>query len=146
MDSNLRDSVDSSQRHSVTGFRSNPVVHTVGQRIRQRRKKLGITRRQLADNCGMPYSTLADIENERQQSSTVLHVLARELRTTPEWLDSESGPEDLSEAKHFVLSHRERELILAFRNASDAVRRAIEGAAGIKTEPPAKTPKANRAS
>jgi phage repressor protein C with HTH and peptisase S24 domain/DNA-binding XRE family transcriptional regulator len=61
---------------------------TLGQRIRERRQVLGISRPKLAERAGIPYSTLAGIENGDQQGSTELHKLARVLQCTVDYLVS----------------------------------------------------------
>lgn len=59
---------------------------TLGERIRERRQELGISRPKLAERAGIPYSTLAGIENGDQQGSTEVHKLARVLRCSVEYL------------------------------------------------------------
>ncbi|MGL4197608.1 MAG: helix-turn-helix domain-containing protein, partial [Allorhizobium sp.] len=61
---------------------------TLGERIRERRQALGISRPKLAERTGIPYSTLAGIENGDQQGSTELHRIARVLQCTVDYLVS----------------------------------------------------------
>lgn len=97
----LRDSVAQCQRHPVTEFRSTVAMtkygnapNTVGARLRMERKEQRVSRAALSRASGIPYSTIAEIENERQKSSTQLHDLAnafpRKLRV--EWLATGDGP------------------------------------------------------
>lgn len=55
-------------------------MDTLGQRIIHRRKQLGLSARQVAEGAGVAYSTLKDIENQRQHSSTKVAELARVLK------------------------------------------------------------------
>lgn len=66
----------------------------LGDRIRIAREARSLERRDLADAIGMPYSTLADIENNRQRSTTELHKLASALKVRVEWLADGKGPRD----------------------------------------------------
>lgn len=68
---------------------------TVGDRIIAARKARDMTRGELVRATGIPYPTLAGIENGDQSSSTKLHVLAEALGVHPRWLESGKGPRDL---------------------------------------------------
>lgn len=71
---------------------------TVGARVRQIRELRGIARSELASLLGMPYSTLAEIENDRMKSSTKLHRIAEALKVRPDWLETGRGQRDAPEA------------------------------------------------
>lgn len=66
----------------------------IGDRIKQARKVRGINRTVLAQLAGMPYPTLAGIENGDQASSTKLATLSKALRVRPEWLETGKGQMD----------------------------------------------------
>lgn len=91
----LRHSVSWLQRHSVTEFRSNTNVDTIGDRIRKRRRHIGLSVRDLARASRLAPSTIYDIENGHQNSSTKLHLIASELRCSVGWLEHGQGPESL---------------------------------------------------
>lgn len=55
-------------------------MDTLGQRIIRRRNELGLSPRQVAVAAGIAYSTLKDIEHDRQRSSTKVAELARALK------------------------------------------------------------------
>ena len=132
--SSLRDSVDKDQRHSVTEFRLNGRMATVGNRIKALRAKRGMSRQQLADLAGIAYSTLAGIEDDAQKSSTKLHAIARALETSAEYLAGENPSEDRADISPApLLTPRELALLLAYRLATKDVKQAIEGAAGISS-------------
>jgi transcriptional regulator with XRE-family HTH domain len=145
----LRHSVTLRQRHPVTPFRentgmaiiqSNRVVETVGTRLRAERQIQKVTRRALSEVSGIPYSTIADIENGNQDSSTRLHDLCRAfpkpLRVA--WLADGSGAkyapretadgEELKQAYHGVWLTRAGALLAAEWEKLDVADRAeIEG-------------------
>lgn len=61
---------------------------SVGQRVRLRRKELGLTQVQLSALSGMRQSTISDLERGRNKSTIELVVLATALECSPEWLRS----------------------------------------------------------
>lgn len=91
MQDRLRKSVIPSQRHSVTVFRLNGGVDTIGQRIRRERKELGIDVPTLAKYAGLKPSTIYDLENGNQNSSTKLHLIAERLNVSAKWLETGKG-------------------------------------------------------
>ncbi len=68
----------------------------IGERIRAEREAQGIERKDLAALTGLPYPTLAGIENGDQASSTKLHAIAAALRASPKWLETGRGPKESS--------------------------------------------------
>lgn len=72
----LRYSVISCQRHSVTDFRQDSGMLT-GERIKRRRKELGMTAQDLADAAGIARTTLYDLERGDSKSTTKLHIFVR---------------------------------------------------------------------
>jgi transcriptional regulator with XRE-family HTH domain len=67
---------------------------TIGSRIKQVREERGVSRPQLAKLAGIPYPTLAGIENDDQSGSTRLHAIAKALRVNVEWLETGNGPKE----------------------------------------------------
>jgi len=63
----------------------------IGDRIKQARKLRGLNRTKLAKLIGMPYPTLAGIENGDQGGSTKLASISKALRVRPEWLETGNG-------------------------------------------------------
>lgn len=92
MGERLRYSVISSQRHSVTAFRSNVNMETIGSRIRAEREAQGISRAELARTASIATSTLSDLELGLSKSTTALHKIAKRLALRPEWLETGKGP------------------------------------------------------
>lgn len=93
-DLSLRNTVTPCQRHSVTGFRSNLRMETIGQRVRKARELREVERVDLARAIGLAYSTLADLENGKSRGTTVLHKIAAYLRVRVEWLETGKGQMD----------------------------------------------------
>lgn len=82
------------QRHSVTAFRSNVNMETIGSRIRAEREAQGVSRAELARSAGIAPSTLSDLELGLSKSTTALHKIARRLGLRPEWLETGRGSKD----------------------------------------------------
>jgi transcriptional regulator with XRE-family HTH domain len=61
---------------------------TVGERIRDRRKALGIEVEDLAKAVGLRPTTLYDLEIGRSKSTTKLHHIARELGVSVDFLET----------------------------------------------------------
>ncbi|WP_353089164.1 helix-turn-helix transcriptional regulator [Stenotrophomonas sepilia] len=88
----LRYSVGISQRHSVTEFRSNDEMETIGTRIRAEREAQGISRGELAKFAGIAPTTLSNLELGLSKSSTALHKIAARLGVHTDWLETGRGP------------------------------------------------------
>lgn len=72
---------------------------TVGERIEQARQlRDNMSRPALARLTGIPYPTLAGLENGDQKDSTKLHVIADALKVNVRWLQSGKGPRDAEPA------------------------------------------------
>lgn len=68
---------------------------TVGERIQQARKlRDNMPRPELARLTGIPYPTLAGLENGDQKDSTKLHVIADVLKVNVRWLQTGKPPRD----------------------------------------------------
>lgn len=130
---NLRYSVSARQRLPVTAFRSNWGVDTIGTRIRKKREARHMSRRALGQAVGLASSTIADLENGYQKSTTKLHKIAEALGTTIEHLE-DAAPDAPRQAPH-SLSERESALLTAFRLASPDGKRALEAAASALASP-----------
>jgi len=92
----LRHSVITSQRHSVTGIRSNGRV-TIGDRVKEWREKRKMTVEHLAQRVGLRPSTIYDLERGDSKSTKKLHVIAAVLRVNVHYLEAGKGsPEDMT--------------------------------------------------
>lgn len=87
----LQDSVGACQQDSVTGIRDHGHMSTVGERVRKEREARGITRGALSQMTGVGYSTLAELENGRMQTTTKLRVIAEALGVSLSYLETGRG-------------------------------------------------------
>jgi transcriptional regulator with XRE-family HTH domain len=124
-------------RHPVTDFRDTSGMPFIGRNIKKARDRLGLSQGDLADRSGLAPSTISDLENERQKSTTKIHRVAKALNMTVEELERGDLPKEANDQSvaRAYLSEREEELLRLFRAATPAVKRAIEGAAGKAPEP-----------
>ncbi|MXO64873.1 XRE family transcriptional regulator [Altericroceibacterium endophyticum] len=67
---------------------------TVGDRIRERLEALEMSGAELARRVGVKQPTISALISGKTRSSSYLHVIARELKTTPEYLTGESDEAD----------------------------------------------------
>jgi hypothetical protein len=80
-------------------------------RVAKRRKELGLTQAELAKRAKMPQSTISQIENGRNKSSTDLLGLATALETTPDYLvygikESKQGQETKADCDSITLRYK----------------------------------------
>ena len=61
-------------------------MSTFADRVREKRLELGLSQAALAKRTGIPQSTIAQIENGRNQSTKKIIELSEELHTTPNFL------------------------------------------------------------
>lgn len=69
-----------------SGNDQNASMDRFADRVRARRKQLGLTQVQLARKCGLSQTTIADIERGRNDGSKSLLDIARALNCDPEHL------------------------------------------------------------
>lgn len=79
------------QRHPITEFRNNQCMTTVGERIVKARGLKGWNRPKLAEETGVPYPTLAGLENGDQQTSSWIPAIAAATGVSALWLASGKG-------------------------------------------------------
>jgi phage repressor protein C with HTH and peptisase S24 domain len=70
------------------------MAETMGDRIRKLRERRGIEAADLARRVKLAYSTLKDLENNHQKSTTKLPGLIRELQTNARYLETGKGDPD----------------------------------------------------
>lgn len=68
------------------------------ERVRQRRKELGLTQKDVAKRAGVPQSTIGQIEGGRNKSTKKIIELARALAVSPEYLLYGTPPITTTEA------------------------------------------------
>lgn len=62
-----------------------------GERIKSEREAQKLERKELAAKAGIPYPTLAGIENGDQSGSTKMHAIAAALGVSASWLETGRG-------------------------------------------------------
>jgi len=90
-----------------------------------------MSRTELARLTGIPYPTLAGIENGDQDSTTRLHVIAKALGLRPEWLESGKGIKEAPEAASNHVSHAVRLDPQMIADTAWALRTAYEEAGRV---------------
>ena len=81
------------QRFPVTESRDNPPMEeTFGERVKRLRQELGLSQAQLANLSQLSPGTIGDIEQGTQQGTRKIDLLAKALRSTPEFLRYGRGP------------------------------------------------------
>lgn len=99
--------ISKSQLHPIT-VSHNYVPMNIGARIKKARKVRELSRRKLSEMTGIPYPTLAGIENGDQESSTQLHHIAKKLVVRIDWLETGKGEMDAPEAASDGVSQQMR--------------------------------------
>lgn len=96
----------------------------IGARIQERLIACGISQAELARRVKLSQSTINGLIKGEQTSTTKLHVIARELKTTPAYL---SGETDAAEADLLgeMLSDEERESLEQLRQLRPEQREAV---------------------
>lgn len=83
----------------------------VGERIGSRLREMKISQSELARRVHLDQSTISGLIKNDQRSTTKLHEIARELKTTPAYLAGETDDPDSDAPTPAVLSAAQRELI-----------------------------------
>lgn len=113
----------------------------IGTRIREKLKELGLSQTELARRAGVSQPTISDLIRGDSRSSSHLHVIARELGTTPAYLAGETADPTLGAAE-LAYSPDEREWLLLIRKLSSRERHAVRqmlialAGASLATETP----------
>lgn len=115
---------------SANGKGTIRVMESIGARIRNARKALGMTQVELAQAVGLNQSTISDIENDAKFEATTLMAISRALLKSPQFIMT--GKTEATE-----LSDIEAKMILAFRQASPPAAPAAAPSSGAPV--PAKT-------
>lgn len=77
---------------------------TLGDRIKERIAELGLSMAGVSEAMGRGESFVRDIIRQKSGSPSAanLAALANELKTTPEWLLTGKGPDDVSESAEVI--------------------------------------------
>jgi phage repressor protein C with HTH and peptisase S24 domain len=82
-------------RQSGDFFHHNCNMNTFSERVRSRRKELGLSQKDLADATGLSQTTISDIERGRNDGSREVVALAKVLRVQAQWLAYGLQPKEL---------------------------------------------------
>lgn len=82
-------------RQSGDFFHHNCDMNTFSERVRSRRKELGLSQKDLADATGLSQTTISDIERGRNDGSREVVALAKVLRAQAQWLAYGLMPKEL---------------------------------------------------
>lgn len=96
-------------------------MNTPGERIRGRRKELGLRQGEFAKMAGIAQSTLSDIErgDTNLPSAVVLMKMSEILKVTQAWIVSGKDGEVT------IPTNQEQELLTSFREMDDAKKQAL---------------------
>lgn len=97
----------------------------LGVRIAERIKALNISQSELARRAALPQTTVNSLVKGNRRSSPHLVRLARELQTTPAYLQGETDDPDSDAPTPAVLSAAQRELIEIVDHLSSADQAAL---------------------
>lgn len=97
----------------------------VGERLAELLKARGMTRDALALAVGVKQPTITRLITGGQYGSTKLHLIARELGTTPAYLSGETDDPDEDALPIATLSSDERKLLDCFGALAPAERKAL---------------------
>lgn len=90
----------------------------IGERIKERLDATRLSQAQLARRTGIHQTTINQLVNGKSQSSAHLHKIARELRTTVEYLEGITD-DPTAEFSGDYLTEEEREWVELFRSLSE---------------------------
>lgn len=77
----------------IVGYPTITNVKTLGDRIREARKKKGWTQEDLAKAAGATQSAIGNVESDARRNPRILLGVAAALGRRPQWLLNEDGPE-----------------------------------------------------
>jgi len=101
-----------------------PSIKTIGRRIREVRKKLGLNQAKLATEAEITPSAISQIEaGDRTPSTTTLRRLAAALQVSTDYL---LGSTDKSELKDILQDQTMQKFFRGFQNLSESDRQFIQ--------------------
>lgn len=96
-----------------------------GARILERLSTLGISQSELARRVGVSQPAINTLIRGKGRHSAHLHRIARELRTTPAYLEGETDDPTLEAPEEPFLSSVERELVEIMRSLAPAQQQTL---------------------
>ncbi|RSV15177.1 XRE family transcriptional regulator [Sphingomonas sp. ABOLF] len=117
----------------------------IGARIDERLRAAGLSQSELARRVKLRQSTISGLIKGEQRSTTHLHKIARELGTTPAYLEGETEDPQADAPSSPELSHEQRDLVELFAGIGAKERGALTllaRAIAAKAPPPPPTAQA----
>ena len=114
----------------------------IGGRIKERLKAMTMTQSELARRVGLTQPAIANLIHRNKSGSSHLHLIARELQTTPEYLTGETDDPELDApigTGVVVLDSEDREILRLLDKMSTADKRALIQVARSMAKIPAKS-------
>lgn len=96
----------------------------IGDRIASRMREAGLSQAELARRVGVSQPTIFKLIHSNKKGSTHMHVIARELGTTPAYLMGETDDPD-SELPDYGLTAEEEEALALMRGLVPDDRKAV---------------------
>ena len=97
----------------------------VGERVKERMEAAGLSQAELARRVGMAQPSIFQLIKRGKKGSTKLHLIARELGTTPAYLSGETDDPHADAPPPPLLDSEERELFDHFNHLAPADRKAL---------------------
>jgi transcriptional regulator with XRE-family HTH domain len=97
----------------------------IAERLRDLLASRCLSQAELARRVGLDQSTINGMVKGGQRASTKLHLIARELRTTPAYLTGETDDPGSDAPQPPILSPHQREMAVRFANLSLADQRTL---------------------
>ena len=69
-------------------------MSSFGQRVKERRKEIGMSQVDLAKKSGLSQATISAIERDKNRGSREIVAISKTLRCRPEWLDTGTGDKE----------------------------------------------------
>ncbi len=99
---------------------------SIQDRIRHRRKQLGLTLQDIADRCGVTWQAVQRWETSTAPKRSNLIIVANALQVSIEWLVIGKGPLSPQAAIDFSkLSGHEAQLVMYFRSMSESDKQVL---------------------
>ncbi|NYT25361.1 helix-turn-helix transcriptional regulator [Alcaligenaceae bacterium] len=98
-------------------------MSTFGARLREARKNIGLSQKEVAGRTGIGQSLLSELENDHYQTSGYVFQLAAVYKVSARWLAEGKGPREISAVE--LLDDPSMERLLKRHNQADAATQAL---------------------